>query len=83
MKKKTKKQQIVEKVFQELQARYHVTVKELYSDSFIYADAAVTVEEVAPDFEHEYGVELANKSFQNWGEFAESIALKVSKKRKL
>lgn len=81
-KKKTKKQQIVEKIFQELQSRYHVTGKELASDSFIYGDAAVTVEEVAPDFENEYGVELVNKGFRNWTEFAESIALKISRKRK-
>lgn len=82
MAKKTKTQQIKEKIFLELQSRYHVSGKELASGSFIYADAAVTVEEVLPDFEREYAVELEKKSFNNWGEFAESLARKVAFKRK-
>ena len=82
MKRKSKKEQIMEKIFQELQSRYHVTGRELVSGSFIYGDANVIVEEVASDFEKEYGINLNNKYFGNWTEFAESIAQKVSKKRK-
>lgn len=81
-KKKTKTQQIKEKIFEELQSRYHVTGRELASGSFIYGDANVTVEEVLPDFEREYGVALAKKEFSNWSEFAESLARKVAFKRK-
>ena len=81
MKKKTKTQLVKEQVLQELQSRYHVTGRELASESFIYGDAAVTVEEVLGDFEGEYGVVLTGKTFQNWDEFAESIGKKVSRKR--
>ena len=81
-KKKTKMQQIKEEIFQELQSRYHVSGKELASGSFIYADANVTVEEVLPDFEREYSVELGKKEFNNWNEFAESLARKIVRKRK-
>ena len=82
MAKKTKKQLVKERVLQELQSRYHVTGRELASGSFIYGDATITVEEVQGEFEREYGVSLAEKVFQNWDEFAESIGKKVSQKRK-
>lgn len=82
MRRKSKKEQIMEKIFQELQSRYHVTGRELASGSFIYGDANVIVEEVVSDFEKEYGVDLSNKHFGNWTEFAESIAQKVSRKKK-
>jgi hypothetical protein len=82
MKKKSKKEQVMEKIFHELQSRYHVTGRELASEAFIYGDANVIVEEVVSDFEMEYGVDLSNKCFGNWTEFAESIAQKVSRKRK-
>ena len=83
MKKKTKTQQIKEEIFQELQSRYHVTGRELSSGSFIYGDANVMAEDVIPDFEREYGVELEKKEFSNWDEVAESIARKAARKRKL
>lgn len=82
-KKKSKKQLVKEQVLQELQSRYHVTGRELASGSFIYGDATITVEDVLGDFEREYGVSLAEKVFQNWDEFAESIGKKVSRKRKI
>ena len=82
MARKTKRQKLKEKIFQELQTRYHVTGKELASGSFIYGDSTITVEEVVPDFEGEYGVELENKEFSNWTEFAESLADVVVRKRK-
>lgn len=81
-KKKTKRQQLKEKIFDELQSRYHVTCKELASGSFIYGDANVTVEEVIPDFQREYGVELIGKEFSNWSEFAESLSDLAVRKRK-
>ena len=81
-KKKTKRQQLKEKIFDELQGRYHVSGKELVSGSFIYSDATVMVEEVIPDFEREFGVELRKKEFSNWTEFAESLADRVVRERK-
>jgi len=81
-KRKTKRQQLREKIFNELQSRYHVSGRELASGAFIYGDANITVEEVIPDFEREFGVELRKKEFSNWSEFAESLADRVVRERK-
>lgn len=81
-KKKTKTQRIKEEIFQELQSRYHLTGRELASGAFICGDAHATVEDVLPDFEREYGVSLEKHDFNNWSEFAESIAQKAARKRK-
>lgn len=82
MAKKAKKQQVKERVFQDLRERYHVTDRELVSGAFICSDVAVTVEDVQSEFEREYGVSLQGEQFNNWDEFAESIGKKISRKRK-
>ena len=82
MARKTKRQQLKEKIFRELQDRYHVTGRELASGSFIYGNGNITAEDVLSDFEQEFGVELEKKEFSNWTEFAESLADRVVRTRK-
>lgn len=80
--KKSQEKQIQDRVFLDLQSKFHVTGKELVSGSFYYGDGNVLVEDVIPFFECEYGVSLKDKHFNNWTEFAESIGLEISDKKK-
>ena len=82
MAKKTIRQRVKEQVFLELQNNFHVTEKELTSGAFYYGDANVTVDDVLPHFEREYNVTLKGRNYANWEQFAESIGIKVSQKRK-
>ena len=81
MGRKTKKQQLIDKITEQLRDDYRVSEKELASGSFYLSDSFVQVEDVIPFFESRYGVALRNKSFDNWQAFMETVADKVLKKK--
>lgn len=82
MARKTKKQQLIEKITEQLRNDYRVSEKELCSGSFYLSDSYIQVEDVIPFFESLYGVALRNQAFDNWQSFIEAVAVKVLKKRK-
>lgn len=82
MARKTKKQQLVEKITEQLRDDYHVSEKELQSGSFYLGDSFVQMDDVLPFFESQYGVALRNQDFDNWQEFIGMVADKVLKKKK-
>lgn len=82
MARKTKKQQLIESITEQLRSDYHVSEQELRSDSFCLSDGCVHVEDVIPFFESQYGVALRNQNFDNWQDFIGTVADHIVKPRK-